>query len=643
MTTSLLRAQEVTPYDKINPFLLRRMLDQSREAILVVRPDDLNLLDVNIKACEMLSFLPEELIGKSVTTIECSLLDVFFWEELAQEPLFDGFRSAQTEWKRSDGSLFHVEKRIASYTEHGQNYWIIYSEDLTRRKESDYHQLQVVSRLQSSLEATAEGIMAVNLTGQVVNMNRRFSFLWDLPEATLVDNNVSFMWGHIFANLINASNFLSSLELAQVEPHTETEDMLSLRDGRYFICVSKPEFLRDVLVGRVFSVRDITVMKKIETDLLAARDIEERVSHEKSRMLEALKLSESRLRRLVNSNLIGIMQGDIDGSIIEANDVLLGLIGVDRNEFEQDGLNWLTLISPTNHKTYENALTELQTNGQSAPFEVQLTCQGGPRVPAMVGLAQLEGSTTEWVGFVLDLSKQRESDRVKSDFISLVSHELRTPLTSIQGSLGLLEGGACGEIPASALNLIKIALKNSKRLSILVTDLLDLEKISTGKMTLYKERIDLIALTRQSLEVNSGYAQALNVTFRIKHCPEHAWCYCDSNRLMQVFANLMSNAVKFSTEGGYVDISVHESDGFYRVEITDHGQGIPLEFRTRIFKKFAQADDVNTRRQGGSGLGLNITQNLIEKMGGEIGFDSTLGAGTTFWFTVEASVQSSNK
>ncbi|MET3105482.1 PAS domain S-box-containing protein [Oxalobacteraceae bacterium GrIS 1.18] len=624
---------------KLDAGLLRNMIDHSREAVLVVDASNLTLLDINLNACEMIGYLGAELIGRELSKVECSLLDVFFWEELASDAGFTGSRVAETEWMRSDGTSFLVEKRVFSYEQGEKKYWIIYAEDLTRRKELEQQQLHLVSQLQSSLESTAEGILAVSLFGHIVNLNRRFSLMWNIPEELLLERKENYMWEHILASLTDAAGLSKSLERTQSEPHLDTEDLLALRDGRYFICVSKPEFLRDSMIGRVYSVRDITAMKKIETDLLAARDLAEQASLEKTRMLDALQLSESRLRRLVNSNLIGIMQGDIKGNILEANDVLLNMLGVTRKEIESHEINWLKLTSSANHKTYSNALQELARSGQAPPFEVELISRSDRQIPAMVGLAKLEGSNTEWVGFVLDLTKQRESDRIKADFISMVSHELRTPLTSIHGSLGLLDSGVCGEIPGNAKNLVQIALKNSKRLGVLVNDLLDMEKLASGKMELNIERFDLIALARQSIEANIPYARPLEVEFRFSIHPVQAWAVADSNRLLQVFANLLSNAAKFSHPGGVVEIRVLEQGAVFKVEIQDWGKGIPLAFRDRIFKKFAQADDGDTRRQGGTGLGLNITQSLIEKMGGEIGFDSEVGVGTVFWFTVEAGVK----
>ncbi len=628
-----------SPGNTVSECLLRQIIDHSRDAILVVDAANLILLDVNLSACQMLGYAREELLGKALASVECSLLDVFFWSDLAGELASEVSRIAETEWMRQDGASFPVEKRVSNYSEGGKNFWIIHAEDITRRRQIEQQQVHLISQLQSSLESTAEGILAVDLDEHVVYLNRRFAKMWDIPDEVLVGRLESDMLSHIKSCLLDANVFDGSLQRMKLEPHLESEDMLALIDGRYVICVSKPEFLRDSLVGRVFSVRDITAMKKIETDLLAARDAAELASQEKSRMLDALQVSESRLRRLVNSSLIGIMQGDVSGKMTEANEVLLQLLGVTRDEFASIGLNWLTLTTSSSHSAYKNAMLELKRHGQAQPFEVELIRQDDTRLPVMVGLAQLEGSSIEWVGFVLDLTEQRKADRVKSDFISMVSHELRTPLTSIRGALGLLESGVGGELTPKLMSLIKIAHKNSQRLGVLVNDLLDMEKLASGKMNINIERIDLVSITRQALEANASYAQALKVQYRLGDHPDQAWVMGDSDRVIQVFANLMSNAAKFAPTGDFVDIRILEREGAFRVEVEDHGPGIPLAFRDRIFRKFAQADDGNTRQQGGTGLGLNITKTFIEKMGGEIGFESEEGVGTVFWFTLLAGVR----
>jgi len=125
----------------------------------------------------------------------------------------------------------------------------------------------------------------------------------------------------------------------------------------------------------------------------------------------------------------------------------------------------------------------------------------------------------------------------------------------------------------------------------------------------------LVALTRQSLEANAAYASELGVFYKLQRNPEHAWAMGDTERVMQVLANLMSNAAKFAPKGDSVDVRIIQTNEFFRVEVEDRGPGIPLNFRDRIFSKFAQADGSDTRQQGGTGLGLNIAKTIVEKWG----------------------------
>lgn len=346
------------------------------------------------------------------------------------------------------------------------------------------------------------------------------------------------------------------------------------------------------------------------------------------------QLSESRLRHVMNSAFIGIVQGDSSDRLREVNDTFLELSGYSRADLLSGAVGWSDMISGDIFLLMENMHREFAQDEKIPPFERSLFCQDGRELPVMIGLSKMEGELHEWVAFIFDLTERHRIERIKSEFISVVSHELRTPLTSIRGSLGLLEGGVFGELPTSVVKLIKVANSNSLRLHYLINDILDMDKLISGNMPLNMQKIDLQAIAVQSIEANGGYAATLSVSYAFTKKLEAAYVLGDAQKLMQVFANFLSNAAKFSPQNDLVDIRIILRGDHYRVEVEDHGSGVSLEFRTRIFEAFAQANSGNTRQQGGTGLGLKISKTLIEGMNGTIGFDSEEGHGAIFWFTL---------
>ena len=221
----------------------------------------------------------------------------------------------------------------------------------------------------------------------------------------------------------------------------------------------------------------------------------------------------------------------------------------------------------------------------------------------------------------------------KGQFIANVSHELRTPLTAIVGALSLVESGAPENIPPQTMKLIEMAYQNGKQLSTLINDILDFEKLNAGGMTFHCRPMALMASIRNALELNQSYAERYHVAFVLENTlPEETRVFADGQRLLQVMANLLSNASKHSPAGENVMISLRRMDGRLRVAIRDRGPGIPEAFREHIFEKFAQADDSSTNKDSGTGLGLAISKAIIEGMGGTIGFDSRAGQGATFYF-----------
>lgn len=255
----------------------------------------------------------------------------------------------------------------------------------------------------------------------------------------------------------------------------------------------------------------------------------------------------------------------------------------------------------------------------------------GTAFPAEVVLSEMRlPGESRVVAMIRDISERQRVTRLKEEFVSTVSHELRTPLTSIAGSLGLVAGGAAGELPDKAKRLVTIALTNSQRLVRLINDILDIEKMESGKARFELKPVILPEIAARSVEEIRGFADGYAVRLDLRTDGSVPVVRGDSDRLVQVITNLLSNAVKFSPREGSVALTVASIAGSVRLSVQDRGPGIPDTFRGRIFGKFAQADGSDTRQKGGTGLGLAIAREIAERHGGRLWFESPAEGGAVF-------------
>jgi signal transduction histidine kinase len=227
-------------------------------------------------------------------------------------------------------------------------------------------------------------------------------------------------------------------------------------------------------------------------------------------------------------------------------------------------------------------------------------------------------------------AERKRLERLKDEFVSTVSHELRTPLTSISVSLGLLMGNVAGVLPESARRFLEIAYTNCQRLVRLINDILDIEKLDSGHVVFDLRRTEVRSLVEKAIEAIRGFAESHNVRVRMVSSSAAAEVCADADRLAQVVTNLLSNAVKFSPSDNEVVVTIEKDSDFVLILVRDHGEGISADFRSRIFERFAQADATNARRKGGTGLGLSIVKQIVERLGGTVGFDDAADGGTVF-------------
>lgn len=330
-----------------------------------------------------------------------------------------------------------------------------------------------------------------------------------------------------------------------------------------------------------------------------------------------------------------------DGVYLDINPAITQLTGYSFDELKQ--LSYFDLTPKVYAQQEEEQLRLLHETGRYGPYRKQYRHKNGELVDIELrGVKFLSPSGEEMIwSTISDRREMMKLDRLKQDFISTVSHELRTPLTSVNGSLDLLLNGAAGDLPAKAQKLLAIAVKNNKRLITLVNDLLDMEKLSQGKLAFKPEHINSQSLLQNAVDNNLPFAELHKVFLRVGQ-NVHVALYVDSDRIQQVLTNLISNAAKFSPQGSDVLIHSELKPHALRISVTDQGRGLTAEQISKLFARFSQLDNAANREQPGSGLGLAISREIMVQSGGQIGVESELGVGSTFWIELplaEKSVQ----
>lgn len=387
---------------------------------------------------------------------------------------------------------------------------------------------------------------------------------------------------------------------------------------------------------------------RVETVLGITSDITEL-----KRTEQALRDSETRFRRVLESNMIGMGFWDIEGNILLANEALLRMIGYTQAEVQARQLNWRSLTPPEYAPLEQKALQEIAESGFCMPFEKEYLHKNGTRIPILCGGATFEDSQASGVFFVLDLTerkaieKERDrllkleraaretaetANRIKDEFLAVLSHELRTPLNPILGWTKLLQARQFSE--EQTLHALQVIERNARLQAQLIDDLLDISRILQGKLNLNFCPVNVVETVEAVIATMRLSAEAKAIQLVVDLAPTTGEVLGNQARLQQICWNLLSNAIKFTPHGGRVTVSVQPIAGFAQVQVQDTGQGIDAEFLPYVFDYFRQSDSTITRLHGGLGLGLAISRHLVELHGGTIEAASP-GPGQGAIFTVQ--------
>lgn len=375
---------------------------------------------------------------------------------------------------------------------------------------------------------------------------------------------------------------------------------------------------------------------------------------ESRRTEEALRESEERFRRAFDDAPIGIALVSLEGRFVKVNRALCEIVGY--SEAELLSITFQDITHPDDLPFDLEAKQHMLT-GDLRVYQVEKRYlhKMGDSVHVLLSSSLVRDHSEQPLYFVTqvqDISDRHKVDRMKDEFISIVSHELRTPLTAIRGSLGLMDSGVLSDDPEQLKDMLQIAINNSDRLVRLVNDILDLERLESGNVPLVLEPCEVSALIDAAIESVQAIADDASIRLSTNACDAQIWVAPDA--IIQALTNLLSNAIKFSPAGSRVEVSAvlvpdrnashNRADPTETIEscklpyicfaVVDEGRGIPHDKLETIFVRFQQVDVSDSRQKGGTGLGLTICKNIVQQHGGHIWAESTLGQGSTFYFTL---------
>jgi PAS domain S-box-containing protein len=469
-------------------------------------------------------------------------------------------------------------------------------------------QRESATRINTIVNNVVDGIITVDTDGTIESINQSAEQMFGYGKSEVLREKFIVLLGENCRNAYQQQlRDVSATHVLHFLPSDECEGLGRRRDGSTFpieLAINQVKVKGRPLLIHI--VRDVTERKQADQKQRLAASVFENATE-------------------------GIVVTDMNGTIQSVNPAYTNITQYRAEELL--GKNPRILKSGKQDKEfYERMWASIRGSGHWQG-EIWNQRKNGEKFPQWVTINAIKdsrGRTTNYVGVAWDISELKGSQRVKEEFIATISHELRTPLTSVLGSLGMLMGSMKPQLPEQAQRLITLAHSNSRRLVRLISDILDVEKIEAGKMTFQFEPLDLTSLVYQVIEDSKALAERAQVKVSCQTRATNAWVDGDSDRLMQAVTNLLSNAIKFSPANEPVEIVVDAHGHMLRVEITDHGPGIPKEFHSQIFKKFVQAGRSDRDWKAGTGLGLSIAKLIVQQHGGRIDFKSSPGAATTF-------------
>lgn len=523
--------------------------------------------------------------------------------------------------RRKDGSEFPAEASIAHLELGPEKIMTVFLRDVTERLQAESR----IKQLASIVESSTDAIVGKDLNGKIISWNHGAEIVYGYTATEMIGQSINKIIPNSY--LDEFPTVMEKVKKGEITEHYEA--IRQRKDGKIIwvaLTISPMRNEAQQIIGASTIARDITMRKQIEG---------------------ILRETERRWRSLLENVELVVVGLDVIGQVEYINPFFLKLTGYERQEIF--GSNWFKTCVPTSQveKVEKVFQTLLATDEPSHYNHSILTKSGEARIISWnhTVLRNTDGKAIGTMSIGEDVTERYLLEKMKDEFVSVVSHELRTPLTAIHGALSLLNGGYIDPLSERGNQAIKIAADSAERLVRLVNDILELERLQSGKIKLEKTSInirDLLLHAQAEFEVTATKA---NIT--IETIATDMNISADRDRLLQVLTNLLSNAIKFSPPDTKIVLTAHPHQ--YRTKyslmpevdcpyvlftVKDYGRGIPPGKIEKIFERFQQVDSSDSRQKGGTGLGLAICRNIVEQHGGRIWVKSILERGSKFYFTI---------
>ena len=587
-------------------------------AVLVLDAAD-RVRESNPAATRLLGHLPEDLIGMHVSAFLPLALATAPWSSSPTQTPHQGAVEYITGRNKANQPI-SLAVTIARWTDSaGCVYSAVIMRDAATEREIDQIRQKGLIRSDNAIRGANIGVFEYDLATDAISVSDIWRQLLELAPGE--DLDVQLEW----RSRVHPDDLAGALEPIRLcgegqAERASCEYRLQSRDRSHW------QWMRtDLAVARRDPMGKPSLLVGAQTNIT-----------ERKAMEDALRISAEQFRSAFENAPVGMAIVGLDGAWLKVNPALCNLLGFAEEElFRTD---FQTLTHPADLDMDLGHL-KLLTSGEVPSYTIEKryyrangSILWGKQRVGMV--RNVDGKPDHFVSQVIDVTEQRRIEQMKNEFVSTVSHELRTPLTSILGALSLLEADDDAPYSDEVHRLLFIAKTNGDRLHHLINDILDFQKFSAQQVRFSLSPHLVAGLVEETLLANLASADKYGVRYATVFPDRSLIGLVDPKRFDQVMANLLSNATKFADPSSVIEVSAQLQGPSIRISVSNTGPGIPETFKKQVFKPFSQVASMSGLRSGGTGLGLSIAKQIVEQMGGDIGFESVPEVQTTFWFTI---------